>query len=204
MIPSRHALPALSARLAAAAGAALLGLALAAGSAFLGLALAAGTAGAQTFSDAFAGFGSNEREPIQIEARELQVQDKSQSAVFSGDVVVTQGDAVLKTQRLVVHYDGSAAGGVNQRISRLEASGRVYISSKDQTATGERATFDMNQQLMVMTGGEVVLSQGPNVVVGNKLTVNLKTGKADLEAKNTGRVKVLIQPNSVRQGTPQN
>lgn len=196
MIPSRHSLPALSARLAAAAGAALLGLALAAGS--------AGTAGAQTFSDAFAGFGSNEREPIQIEARELQVQDKSQSAVFSGDVVVTQGDAMLKTQRLVVHYDGSAAGGVNQRISKLEASGRVYISSKDQTATGERATFDMNQQLMVMTGGEVVLSQGPNVVVGNKLTVNLKTGKADLEAKNTGRVKVLIQPNTVRQGTPQN
>lgn len=196
MIPSRPSLPALSARLAAAAGAALLGLALAAGS--------AGTAGAQTFSDAFAGFGSNEREPIQIEARELQVQDKSQSAVFSGDVVVTQGDAMLKTQRLVVHYDGSAAGGVNQRISKLEASGRVYISSKDQTATGERATFDMNQQLMVMTGGEVVLSQGPNVVVGNKLTVNLKTGKADLEAKNTGRVKVLIQPNTVRQGTPQN
>lgn len=196
MIPSRPSLPAFSARLAAAAGAALLGLALAAGS--------AGTAGAQTFSDAFAGFGSNEREPIQIEARELQVQDKSQSAVFSGDVVVTQGDAMLKTQRLVVHYDGSAAGGVNQRISKLEASGRVYISSKDQTATGERATFDMNQQLMVMTGGEVVLSQGPNVVVGNKLTVNLKTGKADLEAKNTGRVKVLIQPNTVRQGTPQN
>lgn len=196
MIPSRHSLPALSARLAAAAGAAFLGLALVAGS--------AGTAGAQTFSDAFAGFGSNEREPIQIEARELQVQDKSQSAVFSGDVVVTQGDAMLKTQRLVVHYDGSAAGGVNQRISKLEASGRVYISSKDQTATGERATFDMNQQLMVMTGGEVVLSQGPNVVVGNKLTVNLKTGKADLEAKNTGRVKVLIQPNTVRQGTPQN
>jgi lipopolysaccharide export system protein LptA len=204
MIPSRHSLPALSARLAAAAGAALLGLALAAGSAFLGLALAAGSAGAQTFSDAFAGFGSNEREPIQIEARELQVQDKSQSAVFSGDVVVTQGDAMLKTQRLVVHYDGSAAGGVNQRISKLEASGRVYISSKDQTATGERATFDMNRQLMVMTGGEVVLSQGPNVVVGNKLTVNLKTGKADLEAKNTGRVKVLIQPNSLRETTPQN
>lgn len=204
MIPSRHSLPALSARLSAAAGAALLGLALAAGSAFLGLALASGSAGAQTFSDAFAGFGSNEREPIQIEARELQVQDKSQSAVFSGDVVVTQGDAMLKTQRLVVHYDGSAAGGVNQRISRLEASGRVYISSKDQTATGERATFDMNRQLMVMTGGEVVLSQGPNVVVGNKLTVNLKTGKADLEAKNTGRVKVLIQPNSLREATPQN
>lgn len=172
--------------------------------ALFALALAPGLAGAQTFSDAFAGFGSNEREPIQIEAKELKVQDKDQSAVFSGDVVVTQGDAVLKTQRLIVRYDGSAAGGVNQRISKLEASGRVYISSKDQTATGERATFDMGRQLMVMTGREVVLSQGPNVVVGNKLTVNLKTGQADLEAPKSGRVKVLIQPNSLKNGAPQN
>lgn len=155
-------------------------------------------AAAQTFSDAFAGFGSNEREPIQIEAKELQVQDKNQSAVFSGDVVVTQGDAVLKTQRLVVRYDGSATGGVNQKIASLEASGRVYISSKDQTATGDQASFDMKRQVMVMTGQEVVLSQGPNVVVGNRLTVNLRTGQADLEAPRSGRVKVLIQPNSMQ------
>ncbi len=166
--------------------------------------LMAATASAQTFSDAFAGFGSNDREPIQIEAKELQVQDKTQSAVFSGDVLVTQGDAVLKTQRLIVHYDGSAAGGVQQRISKLEASGRVYIASKDQTATGEEATFDMDRQIMVMTGKEVVLSQGPNVVVGNRLTVNLKTGQADLDATRTGRVKVLIQPNSVNRPAPGN
>lgn len=170
----------------------------------IGLIAVAPAASAQTFSDAFAGFGSNDREPIQIEAKELKVQDKSQSAVFSGDVVVTQGEATLKTQRLIVHYDGSAAGGVNQRISRLEASGRVYIASKDQTATGENATFDMNRQLMVMTGKEVVLSQGPNVVVGNRLTVNLKTGQADLEAPKSGRVKVLIQPKSLNEGAPRN
>lgn len=161
-------------------------------------------AAAQTFSDAFAGFGSNDREPIQIEAKELKVQDKTQSAVFSGDVLVTQGDAVLKTQRLIVYYDGSAAGAVQQRISKLEASGRVYIASKDQTATGEEATFDMERQVMVMTGKEVVLSQGPNVVVGNRLTVNLKTGQADLEAPKSGRVKVLIQPNSTGGSRPPN
>lgn len=163
------------------------------------LMLSAGSmASAQTFSDAFAGFGSNDREPIQIEAKELKVQDKDQSAVFSGDVHVTQGDSVLKTQRLVVYYAGSATDGVQQRISKLEASGRVYIASRDQTATGEQATFDMNRQVMIMTGDEVVLSQGPNVVVGSKLTVNLKTGQADLEAPKSGRVKVLIQPNGFK------
>lgn len=158
---------------------------------------------AQTFSNAFAGFGSNSKQPIQIEARELEVEDKSNSATFKGDVVVSQGDTRLKTQRLRVYYDGSAGGAVQQRISRLEASGRVYISAKDQTATGDRASFDMNRQLMVMTGKEVVLSQGPNVVVGKRLTVDLKTGKANLQGKTTagssgsGRVKVLIQPKSL-------
>lgn len=155
---------------------------------------------AQTFSNAFAGFGSNENEPIQIEAGELQVEDKTNSATFVGNVVVSQGDTQLKTQRLKVYYDGSADGSVQQRISRLEALGRVYIASKDQTATGDQASFDMNRQVMVMTGKEVVLSQGPNVVVGSRLTINLKTGKADLQAPDTGRVRVLIQPNSLGDG----
>ncbi|MBD8892438.1 lipopolysaccharide transport periplasmic protein LptA [Roseibium litorale] len=152
---------------------------------------------AQTFSNAFAGFGSSDKEPIQIEASELQVEDKSNSATFTGSVVVSQGETRMKTDHLKVFYDGSAAGDVQQKISRLEASGSVYISSKDQTATGDQASFDMTKEIMVMTGKEVVLSQGPNVVVGNKLTVNLKTGKADLQAPSSGRVKVLIQPNSL-------
>lgn len=127
----------------------------------------------------------------------MQVEDKTNSATFTGDVVVSQGDTRLKTQKLRVFYDGSAAGTTQQKISRLEATGRVFISAEDQTATGDQASFDMKREIMVMTGKEVVLSQGPNVVVGNRLTVNLRNGKADLQAKKSGRVKVLIQPNSI-------
>lgn len=174
----------------------------------------------QTFSDSFAGFGSSNGEPIEIESNELQVEDKTKVATFIGDVVVTQGDTRLKTARLKVFYDGGgaaksdpagqAAGSVpaQQEISRLEAAGGVHISSKDQTATGDAANFDMQREVMVMTGREVVLSQGANVVVGNHLTVNLKTGQANLKAapaaaaaqqngSGSGRVKVRILPNSM-------
>ncbi len=160
---------------------------------------------AQTFSNAFAGFGSNAKEPIEIEARELEVHDQSRMAEFVGDVVVRQGEATLKTERLKVYYAGSATGdAVQSRISRLEASGTVYIASRDQTATGDSASFDMERERLVLTGRKVVLSQGPNIVVGSKLTVNLKTGKVDLEAPSKGRVKVLITPNSFRQTPPSN
>ncbi|TYC49293.1 lipopolysaccharide transport periplasmic protein LptA [Rhodobacterales bacterium] len=175
-----------------------------------------GSAQAQTFSDAFAGFGSNEGEPIEIEAGELQVEDNDKIATFVGDVVVTQGETSLKADRLRVFYAGSGEeaatatpddGSVQQKISRLEAEGSVFVSSKDQTAKGDEASFDMSKEVMVMTGREVVLSQGPNVVVGNRLTVNLKTGQANLTAgsgnvarqSGSGRVKVRIQPNSVQQ-----
>lgn len=162
------------------------------------LALLAAPASAQTFSNAFAGFGSNDKQPIEIEARELNVQDKSRVAEFIGNVVVRQGEATLKTERLRVHYAGSATSSeaVQNRISKLEATGTVYIASQDQTATGDAAVFDMVQQRLVLTGKKVVLSQGPNIVVGSKLTVNLETGKVDLEAPKQGRVKVLITPNS--------
>jgi lipopolysaccharide export system protein LptA len=186
--------------------------------AFSVLLLASASSVAQTFSDSFAGFGSSNGQPIEIESNELQVEDKTKVATFIGNVVVVQGDTRLKTARLKVFYDGggsggaSAAGGqgsapVQQEISRLEAAGGVYISSKDQTATGDAANFDMKREIMVMTGKEVVLSQGANVVVGNRLTVNLKTGQANLKAApapaaanqggGSGRVKVRILPNSV-------
>lgn len=176
-------------------------LAIAAATVFLSTA-----AHAQTFSDSFAGFGSNDGEPIEIEASELRVEDNNNVATFVGDVVVTQGETSLETQRLKVFYAGSGSSGsegaVQQRISRLEAEGGVFVTSKDQTAKGDAASFDMNKEIMEMTGREVVLSQGPNVVVGNKLVVNLKTGQANLTSGSTGgsgRVKVRILPNSVEE-----
>ncbi len=167
----------------------------------------AGIAHAQTFSDSFAGFGSDNKEPIEIEASNLQVRDKDKSAIFSGGVVVTQGETRLETQRLIVFYVGSMANGtadgqaVQQSISRLEAKGKVLISSKDQVATGDEASFDMDKQVVVMIGKRVVLSQGPNVIVGKRLVINLKTGEANLDSSETdnnkGRVRMLLQPNSL-------
>ncbi len=178
-----------------------------AGIALVASTLASAALADQTFDNTFAGFGSSSnKQPIQIESSELQVQNKANAAIFTGDVVVTQGDAKLKANKLTVYYIGDAtqaasastSSGSEQRIKRLEADGKVYISSKDQAASGDQATFDMASQTMVMTGKQVVLTQGPNVVTGNRLTVNLATGKADLQAPKSGRVKVLLQPNSMK------
>jgi lipopolysaccharide export system protein LptA len=55
--------------------------------------------------NALQGFGTNKDQPIQIEAASLEVRDKDKMAVFIGNVVVTQGDTVMKCKELRVFYD---------------------------------------------------------------------------------------------------
>ncbi|MDN2568141.1 LPS ABC transporter substrate-binding protein LptA [Aquibium sp. A9E412] len=173
----------------------------------LALALAGGTAlplaHAQTGDSRLTGLKLSGDEPIQIESDALEVREEEGIAVFSGNVAVAQGQTVLKSGRLVVHYardSGSATTGTSS-IERLEADGKVYVRSEDQVATGDRGTFDMESEVLVLSGEEVVLSEGDNVIVGCRLVVQMRSGQARLEGcgegAQTGRVKMLLKPGSV-------
>lgn len=85
------------------------------------------------------------------------------------------------------------SGGAN--IDHLEVDGKVYIKSDDQVATGDSGTFDMKSQVLVLSGKKVVLSQGDNVLVGCKLTVQMQTGLAQVDACG-GRVMMSLTPQS--------
>jgi lipopolysaccharide export system protein LptA len=95
--------------------------------------------------------------------------------------------------------NGQTGGTNSQKIRLVEAKGDVIVVQKDQTATGENGVFDMRANTAVLLGN-VVLSQGPNVVKGDRLTVDLTTGVSRVEcgtAPGQCRVQALIQPNSV-------
>lgn len=152
-------------------------------------------------TSAFAGLGENRNAPIQIEADQLEVREKDKTAVFSGNVSVRQDDATLRTQRLVVFYTGEgsglsngAGGAPQQNISRLEATGKVLVTSRDQTATGDQANFDVQARKLELSGN-VTLTQGKNVLRGGKLLVDLTTGEARM-VSSAQRVQMLLVPNS--------
>ena len=152
-------------------------------------------ANAQATGDAFSGFRSDNNAPIQIEADSLEVRDTDKQAVFKGNVDVRQGTTTMKTARLDVFYDGSVSpGGVggSQGITRIEANGKVIVTSGNNTATGGKAVLNMKTQIVVLSGGRVVLTQCNNVIVGKKLTVNLTNNKASLSG---GRVSAVLDRN---------
>jgi lipopolysaccharide export system protein LptA len=186
------------------------------------LAIVAGEASAQSavqgVPNAMQGFSQNRDQPIQIEAATLEMRDKKKEATFSGDVKVVQGDTTMKSKTLVVFYEGggsatpAAGGGPNaavkpapkapikaaqpgpggsSSIKRLEARGNVIVTQKDQVVTGETAVFDTRTNLVTMLGG-VVLTQGKNVLRGDKLIVDMTTGTSRVESTG-GRVQGLFQ-----------
>ena len=167
--------------------------------------------------NALQGFSQNRGQPVHIDAATLEVRDKDKVATFSGNVHVVQGDTDMHCKVLVVFYeqdDGGAGQGQGQgqgntmtaadpgpggeqRIKKLEARGSVVVTQKDQTATGNLGVFEMATNTVTLTGN-VVMTQGKNVVRGDKLTVDLTTGISHVESgKNgAGRVQGLFLPGS--------
>lgn len=181
-------------------------------------------AAAQSVTSAFEGFSGRSNEPVNVEADNLEVREKDQAAIFSGNVQVVQGDSTLRSKQLTIFYYGDqnkpaagAAGGQEQQarptqgatsgpagtpsapqgrdIRRLEAEGNVVVTSKDQKATGQRGVFDMPSNTVTLTGG-VVVSQGENVIRGDRLHVDLTTQRSRIESAGGGggRVQGVFKP----------
>ena len=179
------------------------------------LALPAATLNAQPAKgppNALQGFSQNRDQPVHIEASTLEVRDKDKVATFSGNVKVTQGDTGLRSKSLMVFYEqeGDNAGGAEaaktmqaatpgpdgqQKIKRLEARGSVVVTQKEQTATGDLGIFDMKTNTVTLTGN-VMMTQGKNVLRGDRLVVDLTSGVSRVESgKNgQGRVQGLFVP----------
>jgi lipopolysaccharide export system protein LptA len=182
--------------------------------AMLGLSGASGRAQSapQGPPNALQGFSQNRDQPVNIEAATLEVRDKQQQATFSGDVRVKQGDTGLRCKSLVVFYEqngetaeksktlqaATPGPGGAQRIKRLEAHGGVVVTQKDQTATGDLGVFDMKANTVTLTGNPVVMTQGQNVLRGEKLVVDLTSGVSRVESNkgSQGRVQGLFLPGS--------
>jgi len=120
------------------------------------------------------GFDSNA--PVDVAADRIEVQDRANRAVFSGNVVVRQGNMTMNAARLTVVY----AGGESVRIQRLEASGGVTLRTPSETARSRFAIYDVPRRIVTMIGG-VNLDQGANHVQGQRLVLDLDSHRAVMD-----------------------
>lgn len=156
------------------------------GSLFLatGVALWAAAAVAQEAKIAFGDLNQDTSLPVEVQADQLAVNNADGTAVFSGNVVVTQGEMKLAAAEVKVTY-----GTDQKEIDQLVATGGVIVTNLGDAAEAKEAVYTLASGQIVLTG-DVLLTQGPSAMAGQKLTINLKDGTGIME----GRVTTTFVP----------
>ena len=147
------------------------------------LALLLGTASnAQTNID-LGGISADPKAPIEVSADNLSVDQDSGTAVFSGNVVIGQGDLRLSAGSVRVVYSDSTGD-----IAQLLATDGVTLVTNSEAA--EAATADYNLTTGILTlSGSVLLTQGASALSAEQMTIDLNSGRAQM----SGRVRTVFQ-----------
>lgn len=135
--------------------------------------------------------------PITIAADNFQADLNGKSGVWTGNVVVVQGDTKMRANTVKMTT-------VNGKTDKIFADGNVVVDSPNSgTATGDKGVYSVVPRTVVLTGN-VVLKKGKNVMRGTQATVNMATNEMAMTSAKSpgnpgGRVQSVFMPNSQTQ-----
>lgn len=142
-----------------------------------GVALGAmGRTEAQSIS---AGFNSDA--PVNYAADQIQLQDKQNRVLLSGNVDITQADLRMRAARTTVAYTNQGS----LKIQRIDATGGVLVTRGNETARGDVGVYDFNRRIITLVGG-VALTRGSDTLNGARLVIDLNTGLSSVDGHGGG------------------
>lgn len=121
--------------------------------------------------------------PIDFDAARIEVRDKENQALLSGDVKIRQGNMTLDADTVKIFYARPARG--NPSVRRLDAQGNVRLVSPSERATGRYGIYDVIEKQVTLIG-DVVLNQGESQLRGQRLAIDLDSGRSTLDGASSG------------------
>jgi lipopolysaccharide export system protein LptA len=109
--------------------------------------------------------GVSEDRPIEISAASgIEWQQDAQVYIARGSAVAKRGATEVHADTLTAHYRPSKGTGGETEIYRLNADGHVTIKGERQTVVGDKAVYDVDQQIGVVTGKGLKMMTATDVV----------------------------------------
>ncbi|MGH6854677.1 MAG: LptA/OstA family protein, partial [Aestuariivirga sp.] len=142
--------------------------------ALLGLALCQPSLAQETSKPAKTSAATTKKKPVDIESDRMEIREKENKAIFTGNVVAKRPDVTLHCDTLVVNYGAEKQpdGTTKNEVNNLDAQGHVVIITAKEKITGEWAKMDPKTNILEVGGG-VTLTQGETVLRGERLHANL-------------------------------
>lgn len=134
-------------------------------------------------------------QPVQLEADRGQLDQKTGTSIYEGNVVIIQGSLHLTADTATVYTQ-------NGQFQRIEAFGKpavwrykVSAEKEELHGTGQRVDYDVTKDLMSMTGNARV-TQGNDVYTGDYIEYETKTDLVRARGEKGNRIQITIQPKS--------
>ncbi|MCB1499204.1 MAG: hypothetical protein KDK07_05355 [Bauldia sp.] len=146
-------------------------------------------------TDLFSGFSKKGNGPIEVDAKTLEIVEEGDQRIstFSGGVTVRRGNTTMKAAQIKIFSNKDSNTTDQNGFTRMEATGTVYVNSGKQTITGTQAIVDNKAQTIVLAGN-VVLSQGKDVLAADRLVIDMATGHARVEQTPGKSIRMVITP----------
>ncbi len=131
--------------------------------------------------------------PVDVGADQLQQFQNEGRLLYTGNVDVVQGTARLRAPLMNVYTAKKAPGAAQApqagdmgSIERIEVEGPLYYVTPTQQVKGDHGTYLAADDTITVTGN-VTLLQGQDVLHGDKLVIEQKTGHSTLTTNSPGK-----------------
>ena len=122
------------------------------------------------------------RKPVEILADSMEWNKQLGQAIATGNAKAIQGQTTIKANKIiaVLSEDNS------QQIKELQAIGKVVFLKDKQLATGDKATYYINEEKVIIRGN-VELKRDDNIIKGEKLIIDFLKGLSKMEGSSTNQ-----------------
>ncbi len=133
----------------------------------------------------------NTTEKIKITSDTLEANNKDRSFLFKGNVKVVQGETVVTSDALDIRYRDDETEAQTEeasesgKIEKIEATGNVVILFDGRTATSDKAVYLADQEILQLIGEKSTVIDGPNKIVGSKITLYRNEDRIKVESSST-------------------
>ena len=133
-------------------------------------------------------------EKVDITSNNMEVFEKDNRVIFSGNVKAVKGDTTLYADRMevIIEKVKQQDGTEKDKVSKIYATGHVRIVKPNMTITGRKAFMDVKKDIATVEGN-VVVKRSKSVIRGQKLIANLKTNVTRVVSGGRQRVHGVFQ-----------
>lgn len=119
--------------------------------------------------------------PVNYAADRIELQDRENRVILSGNVVIEQAGLTVRSARTLVNFEDNGS----LSIQRITATGGVEVTRGDERARGDNAIYDFNRRIITMAGN-VSLRRGSDTLNGGRLVIDLQSGLSSVDGSAAG------------------